>query len=151
MIRVCLIGTDIEKEQALLSSVPNIDLSVMKVSDFDSLLHEVTRLHPDMVVLSDINNNLDVDALCMHIYLRTPEIKTLIVTQTEFDYTRLEKTGFSCKGFMLHEQRHAIARAVKVIHEGESWLSRKLVTQLLDHLSTAALADYRTLQLVKKS
>jgi DNA-binding NarL/FixJ family response regulator len=150
MINVALIGTDMSKEQALLSNVPDVRLSSIPLSDFDTMLNQVAHQHPDIVVLSDIRNSLDVDDFCMHIYLRTPEIKTLIVTETEFDYKRLEKTGFSCKGFMPYEQRHAIARAVKVIHEGESWLSRKLVTELLDHLSTGALADYRTLKLVTK-
>lgn len=149
MIRVCLIGKDITKEKALLDSQSGINVHLVEMDDFDQMLDAITRSQPHVLVISDVCGELDADALCMHTYLRRPETKTLIISDHEADYTRLEATGFSCKGFMLHQQRHAIVRAVKVISDGESWLSRKLVTKLLNELALGALADKRKLQLVK--
>lgn len=149
MIRVCLIGKDITKEKALLDSQSGINVHLVEMGDFDHMLDDITRSHPHVLVISDVCGEIDADALCMHAYLRRPETKTLIISDHEADYTRLEATGFSCKGFMLHQQRHAIVRAVKVISDGESWLSRKLVTKLLNELALGALADNRKLQLVK--
>ena len=150
MIKVCLIGTDVDKEKALLDSQPDISLQRVTLTDLDSMLKEIIMHGPDILVISDICGQLDADALCLHTYLRNPVIKTLIITAEDADYQRLEATGFSCKGFMLHEQRHAIVRAVRVMNDGEAWLSRKLVTTVLDQLAGSAVADKRKPQLVKK-
>ncbi|EEF78859.1 response regulator transcription factor [Methylophaga thiooxydans] len=149
MIRVCLIGKDTAKEKALLESRSDIDLYMVELGDFEDMLDDIARSYPHVLVISDVCGGIDADALCMHTYLRSPETKTLIISDTEADYHRLEATGFSCKGFMLHQQRHAIVRAVNVINDGESWLSRKLVTTLLNQLATGALSGKRKLQLVK--
>lgn len=150
MIKVCLIGADVDKEKALLAGQPGIALQRVMLADLDSMLREIVMYGPDILVISDICGQLDADALCLHTYLRTPDIKTLIITAKDADYQRLEATGFSCKGFMLHEQRHALVRAVRVMNDGESWLSRKLVTSVLDHLAGSAASDKRKPQLVKK-
>lgn len=151
MIKVCLIGSDTEKELALLASQPEIDLHHLAMDDLDVLLNQVIEITPDILVISDVGAEIAADELCMHSYLRNPDIKTLIITENEADYKRLEATGFSCKGFMLHDQRHAIVRAVRVINDGEAWLSRKLVTTVLDQLANTAVADKRKPQLVKSS
>lgn len=150
MIRVCLIGENIGKEKALLESQSEIELHTIEMSDTDTMLKAVIRIRPDILVLSEVGGALPANALCMHTYLRAPDIKTLIITEHEADYEQLEATGFSCKGFMSYEQRHAIVRAVRVMHDGEAWLSRKLVTKVLDQLAdSAARATQPRPQLVK--
>lgn len=139
MIRVCLIGADVDKEIALLQSQSEIALTRVELDELDTMLSDVVRANPDVLVMSDVCGQLDADSLCLHAYLHNPSIKTLIITAEEADFARLERTGFSCKGFMLHQQRHAIVRAVRVMHEGESWLSRKLVTAVMDHLASSQL------------
>lgn len=151
MIKVCLIGSNTEKEQALLISQSEIELYVVPVDDFDVMLNKVCDIYPDILILSDAGNQVPADELCMHTYLRNPDIKTLIISEQEADYQRLEATGFSCKGFILHDQRHAIVRAVKVINDGEAWLTRKLVSTVLDQLAGRSLAAQRKPQLVKNN
>jgi DNA-binding NarL/FixJ family response regulator len=151
MIRVCLIGKDTAKEKVLLSSQSGIEVHVVEVGNFDHMLDDITSAHPHIVVISDVGSDLEADALSLHTYLRCPDAKTLIITDHDADYARLENTGFSCKGFMLHEQRHAIVRAVRVLNDGEAWLTRKLVSSVMDHLATSAAADKRKLQLVKNN
>lgn len=151
MIKVCLIGADVGKEQALLESQSGIKICHVEQGDFDTMLNAICDHRPDILVMSDVGSNLAADELSLHTYLRSPDIKTLIITEHEADFARLEATGFSCKGFMLHQQRHAIVRAVRVINDGEAWLSRKLVTTVLDHLASSAMAAQRKPQLVKKS
>lgn len=150
MIKVCLIGEDIAKEKALLESQSGITLHTIAMADTEAMLKTVCDIRPDILVLSDVNCKLPADELCMHAYLRAPDIKTLIITEQEADYDRLEATGFSCKGFMLHQQRHAIVRAVRVMHDGEAWLSRKLVTTVLDQLASHAVSVSPRAQLVNK-
>jgi DNA-binding NarL/FixJ family response regulator len=151
MIRVCLIGADIAKEKALLESQSDIAVTVVAVGDLDQMLDDISHSRSHVLVISDVGADLDADTLCLHTYLRHPDIKTLIITEQDADYARLDATGFSCKGFMLHEQRHAIVRAVKVIQDGEAWLSRKLVTAVLNQLASSALSQKRKPQLVKKA
>jgi DNA-binding NarL/FixJ family response regulator len=140
MIRVCLIGHNTAKEKALLESQSDIRLQTVDVvPDFDMMLNAICESRPDILILSDLAGGLAADDLCFHTYLRHPEIKTLIISDHEADYARLEATGYSCRGFMLHEQRHAIVRAVRVVDDGEAWLSRKLVTTVLDQLAGAAV------------
>ncbi len=151
MIKVCLIGEDIAKEKALLESQSGITLHTIALADTEAMLKVVCDIRPDILVLSDVNCKLPADELCMHAYLRAPDIKTLIISEDEADYARLEATGFSCKGFMLHQQRHAIVRAVRVMHDGEAWLSRKLVTTVLDKLASDGIAHQHKPQLVRKN
>lgn len=151
MIKVCLIGADVDKEKALLESQSGIKLHRVMLDELDTMLYEIAVVNPDILVLSDVCGQLDADTLCLHTYLHNPVIRTLIITTKDADYKRLEQTGFSCKGFMLHEQRHAIVRAVRVINDGEAWLSRKLVTSVLDHLASSVAAGNRKPQLVKNN
>lgn len=148
MIKVCLIGSNVAKEQALLKSQPEIDVHRVEVGEFDDMLKQIAKVNPAILVLSDVDSDLDADELCFHTYLKKPNIKTLIITEDEAGYDRLEATGFSCKGFMLHQQRHAVVRAVRVVHDGEAWLSRKLVTTVLDQLASKALDGLPPLQKV---
>jgi DNA-binding NarL/FixJ family response regulator len=138
MIRVCLIGANVGKEKALLESQPEIQLHAIDMDDTETMLKTVCRIHPDILVLSEVGCTLPANELCLHAYLRAPDIKTLIITEHEADYEQLEATGFSCKGFMPYEQRHSIVRAVRVMYDGEAWLSRKLVTKVLDELAGSA-------------
>lgn len=151
MIKVCLIGKDIEKEKSLLESQAGIELHIVAIGDFDQMLHDIGHAHPHILVISDVASDIDADALSLHTYLRNPDVKTLIITNHEADYARLENTGFSCKGFMLHEQRHAIVRAVRVMHDGEAWLTRKLVSSVMDQLASTAMEAKRKPQLVQKN
>jgi len=150
MIKVCLIGEDIAKEKALLESQSGITLHTIAIAETDVMLKTICDLHPDILVLSDVGSKLPADEICMHAYLRAPDIKTLIISEHEADYARLEATGFSCKGFMLHQQRHAIVRAVRVMYDGEAWLSRKLVTTVLDQLASNAASAKPRPKLVNK-
>ncbi|MCX4193817.1 hypothetical protein [Methylophaga sp. OBS1] len=150
MIKVCLIGKDTAKEKALLESQPGIALHVIATAETDVMLKAVCDIRPDILIVSDVGGQLSADELCMHTYLRAPDIKTLIITEHEADYARLEATGFSCKGFMLHQQRHAIVRAVRVMYDGEAWLSRKLVTTVLNQLASQHATSKTRPKLVNK-
>lgn len=149
MIRVCLIGADIAKEKALLESQSDIAVTVVTVAELDQMLDDISRSRSHILVISDLGAKFDADDLCLHTYLRDSEIRTLIISEQDADFDRLDATGFSCKGFMLHEQRHAIVRAVRVIHDGEAWLSRKLVTAVMDHLASGVLNKLNKPRLVK--
>lgn len=149
MIKVCLLGADVSKEHALLGSQADISVTLIEPDDFDCLLDTISKKHPDILVLSDVNSDIDMDAICLHTYLRHPDISTLIITEQDADYARLESTGFSCKGFMLHQQRHSIVRAVMVVNDGEAWLSRKLVTTVLNQLATSVLETRKKPRLIK--
>lgn len=151
MIRVCLIGKDTAKEKALLNSQSGIEVQTIEVGDFDHMLDYITRIHPHILVISDVGSDIQADNLSLHTYLRCPDVKTLIITEHDADYARLENTGFSCKGFMLHEQRHVIVRAVRVLNDGEAWLTRKLVSSVMDHLANSAAIGKRKPQLVKNN
>jgi len=149
MITVCLVGVDVVKEKTLLGSQSGIVLHQISNAALDEMLGDIARHDPDILVISDVGGQIDADTLCLHTYMQNPAIKTLIVTSQDADYQRLERTGFSCKGFMLHQQCHAIVRAVRVMYDGEAWLSRTLVTAVIDHLASIALAGYRKAHLVR--
>jgi DNA-binding NarL/FixJ family response regulator len=151
MIRVCLIGADIAKEKALLESQSDITVMTVAIADLDQMLDDISRSRSHILVISDVGANFDANDLCLHTYLQQPDTKTLIITEEDADYARLDATGFSCKGFMLHEQRHAIVRAVRVIHDGEAWLSRRLVTAVMDHLASGLLSKLNKPRLVKNN
>ncbi|WP_438971425.1 hypothetical protein [Methylophaga sp.] len=150
-MRVCLIGNDIVKEKALLQSQADIHLSIITATEHEAILAEVTQINPDILVISDASSQFSADEVCLMTHVRSPDTKTLIITELEADYARLEQSDFTCRGFVQYEQRHAIVRAVRVVNDGESWLPRKLITELLDNLANTAMQSKRKPKLVKNN
>ncbi|KKM20133.1 hypothetical protein LCGC14_1648640 [marine sediment metagenome] len=136
MIKVCLVGSDVDKEFALLQTQYNITVAKMAEKSFDDLLLQIVSENPDVLVISDAMSSLSADDLCLYVSLQIPSAKTVIITDKPASYERLELSGFACRGFITYEQRHAIVRAVKVVHDGESWIPRKLVSDVLDRLAS---------------
>ena len=151
MITVCLLGSDIAKEQALLQSQSDIRLIDIDSHDGDDILATLARIRPAIFIIADDNEHIDADELCLLTHLRVPQTRTLIITRQEADYERLQASGYSCRGYVMYEQRHAIVRAVRVVNDGESWLSRKLITDVLDRLAASALDNPSRLQLVNNT
>ncbi len=135
MINVCLVGSDIKKELALLQSQHNITTNALYETSFEALLDAIEKLSPDVLVISDQTNQLSADELCFYVSLRLSKTKTIIITDKPATYEQLKLSGFTCRGFVAFEQRHAIVRAVRVVHDGEAWIPRKLVTDVLDKLA----------------
>ncbi|BDZ73396.1 MULTISPECIES: hypothetical protein [Methylophaga] len=135
MINVCLVGSDIKKELALLQSQHNITTNALYDSSFEILLEAIAKSKPDVLVISDRTDELSADELCFYVNLRSPHTKTIIITDKPATYEQLKLSAFTCRGFVAYEQRHAIVRAVRVVHDGEAWIPRKLVTDVLDHLA----------------
>ncbi len=135
MISVCLVGSDIKKELALLQSQHNIITNALYETSFEALLDAITKLKPDVLVISDQSNQLSADELCFYVSLRSTQTKTIIITDKPATYEQLKLSAFTCRGFVAYEQRHAIVRAVRVVYDGEAWIPRKLVTDVLDQLA----------------
>jgi DNA-binding NarL/FixJ family response regulator len=49
----------------------------------------------------------------------------------------LQQSGFKVRGYITENQLIDIAKAVRVVSEGEAWLPRKLVAEMLNHFETA--------------
>ncbi|MCX4187660.1 hypothetical protein [Methylophaga sp. OBS4] len=150
MINVCLIGADLEHEKALLINQPNIAVTMLDDAEPEPLLLRLSEITPDIAIVSDEASPISADELCLLISLRSPQTKTLIISNDSPDFERLQASGFTCRGYITSQQRSAIVRAVRVVFDGEAWLPRKLVTELLDRLAVRAMTEQQQLKSVKK-
>ena len=56
----------------------------------------------------------------------------------------LENSGFRQRGYITPDQHFALAKAVRVVFDGEAWLLRKLVTEMLNRYAAEFLKQDTT-------
>jgi DNA-binding NarL/FixJ family response regulator len=67
-----------------------------------------------------------------------PTTRCLILTDEQPTFEMLQMSGFRARGYILPEQRSDIVRAVRVVEDGEAWLPRRLVAEMLNRFSTSS-------------
>ena len=63
----------------------------------------------------------------------------LILTDKAPTYEMLKNSGFRARGYITSDQHSALAKAVRVVFDGEAWLPRKLVTEMLNRYAATFL------------
>ena len=53
----------------------------------------------------------------------------------------LENSGFRARGYITPDQHEALAKAVRVVFDGEAWLPRKFVTEMLNRFTASFIVS----------
>ena len=135
MINVIIVSHTPANEVALLDWLADIDVSAVTPSTMDETLQQVLAATPDIVIMEQDLETLSTDILCHLLHTQCPKAQSIILTDEIPTFEMLQNTGFSVRGYMTREQRSSLAKAVRVIHEGEAWLPRTIVTEMLNRFA----------------
>jgi DNA-binding NarL/FixJ family response regulator len=86
--------------------------------------------------LKHAEEDIDAAMLCHFLSKRYPDAQSLFITDEIPTFEMLQSTGFKARGYITKEQQDKLADAVRVIHDGEAWLPRTLVAEMLNRFSS---------------
>ena len=142
MINVVIISNDSAEELALLSQQSDMNVLLVVPTTLDDTLEQVGRSQPDIIIIEHGIGNSSADILCHHVSKQYPDASCLMLTEKPPNFEMLQNSGFKARGYITPEQRSDLDRAVRVVHDGEAWLPRKLVTDMLNRFgSTFIMTD----------
>jgi two-component system, NarL family, response regulator DegU len=110
------------------------EFSVINAPPAIKELSGAARKNPfDLLVLGLINNNEDNIEIIPEIHNVAPEARIFVLTSTDDIKIQYQAAQLGAVGVMQFEQgKDSFLRALKQIHEGETWFNQKLITQILN-------------------
>ena len=152
MINVVVISSD-EAIQKSLAEQDDIQLSLVSVTTLDKMVRSVEKHSTDIVIMDQNMENIDIDIFCHFLRESCPLVQSLVLVEQSPSFEMLQNSGFTVRGYITSEQKSLITKAVRVVHDGEAWLPRKLVADMLNHFSAQTLNSFdnpkSTLRLIK--
>lgn len=139
MIRVAVLGDATITACEVLHEHEEIALLVLNTASLSQTMASVLQWNVDVVILDHENTTLHPDVVCAFLNQLQHSLKILVLIEGEADFNMLKKTGFSVRGYLSTQQLPMLLRAVKAVHEGEAWLPRKLVAEMLDRFAANAI------------
>lgn len=134
MIRVALVG-EAQAMQALLENVPDMQVQRIDGDSINGVVDNLLGTPPDIVVIDKHNARLDAEVLCSFVSRHVPNVSVLLLTDPNPDFSMLQNTGFTARGFVTTDQYGMLEKAVRAIYDGEAWLPRRLVAEMLNRFA----------------
>jgi len=136
MINVVLVGNHVETENQQLSRHTDIKVAVIAPSTLEDTVAQAEPFQADIFVLKHAEEDIDAAMLCHFLSKRYPEAQSLFVIDEIPTFEMLQNTGFKARGYITKEQQGKLVDAVRVVHDGEAWLPRTLVAEMLNRFSS---------------
>jgi DNA-binding NarL/FixJ family response regulator len=137
MINVVLVGKNVETENQQLSRHTDLKVTVIAPSTLEDTVAQAEQFQADIFILKHAEEDIDTAMLCHFLSKRYPDAQSLFVTDEIPTFEMLQSTGFKARGYITSEQQNKLADAVRVVHDGEAWLPRTLVADMLNHFSSS--------------
>ncbi|MEX1200374.1 MAG: hypothetical protein WEB02_06260 [Methylophaga sp.] len=134
MIKVAVLGED-TLAGCDLSAAVDLQVIILSATSLNQAIDDIIGLDADVVVLDQDNEDLHADVVCSFLAKQHSRAQTLIMTRQIPHFDMLAQTGFSARGYIMPEQRPVLAKAIHAVHDGEAWLPRRLVAEMLDHFA----------------
>ncbi len=136
MINVAIISNNASKELALLSAPGDINAIAIEPKNVATVDGQLVLFKPDIIVIEHSPaEGVSTDMLCFHLSKQFPKAHNIILSATHPTYEMLQNSGFQSRGYITPDKRDQIEKAIRVVIDGEAWLPRKLVTEMLNRLS----------------
>lgn len=134
MINVAVVGRTIP---SLISLAVHNDLliTVIEPGTVDAMAEAITAVNANITVLEQHNETVNSDLLCLVLANRCPTSQTIILSDKVPDFEKLKATGFKCRGYITPAQHDKLVKAIRAVNDGEAWLPRRLVGEMLNHFS----------------
>jgi len=115
----------------------------------EDALNAIEKYQPEVVLIDPALFQEDIAAEISGIANKSPGIRIMVIEdqdQRSIDQYALFKAG--AHGFCNHDiSGSLLARAVKLVREGEFWIQRKLIAQVISELSRDAGNTFRSHEL----
>jgi len=135
MINVVVICNDRTVQQRLAAQT-DIQLTIIQATSMDETVRLTKQCYPDIIVSEKNMENIDTDILCHYLSQNCPLAQNIILVDELPTFDMLQSSGFKVRGYLTSEQKHLIVKAVRVVHDGEAWLPRSLVAEMLNHFAS---------------
>ena len=141
MINVVIISNHPAKDIGLLSQ--HDDMSLLKVlpTTIDNIIGQIGEKNPDIIIIANGTDANSPDQLCHFLSQHYRDARNLILTGSSPTFDMLESSGFRARGYITSDQHTALAKAVRVMFDGEAWLPRELVAEMLNRFTTSFVAS----------
>lgn len=137
MINVVLIDNNPASMLSASLSQQN-DMSVANVlpTTMENIVEQIGDKKPDIIIISESTEKNNKNLLCHFLAKNYHYARHLVLTDTAPTYEMLENSGFRARGFITPDQHSIITKAIRVVFDGQAWLPRKLVTEILNRYVT---------------
>lgn len=137
MIDVVIISNDSTADMALLSQQSDMNVSAVLPTTLEDTLKQVGQSQPSIIVIEHGIANSSADFLCHYVSKQYPNSRCLMLIRDKPSFEMLQNSGFKARGYLTLDQRSILDRAIRVIQDGEAWLPRKLVTEMLNRFASS--------------
>jgi DNA-binding NarL/FixJ family response regulator len=137
VINIVIVSHNAEAEMLLLADQTEMQVSHIVPSTIEQVMQQVADVDPDVIVIDHGLDNVSADILCHFLNKKCPEARSIMLIETQPNFEMLENSGFKVRGFLTVEQRPMLAKAIRVVHDGEAWLPRKLVADMLNRFAAS--------------
>jgi len=137
MINVVVVSNNLDSEMQLLAQQKDMRVAKVELTNLDNILQQVAEYHPEVIIIEQGTENVSADILCHFLSHQYPDARNLILCSEEPTFEMLQNSGFKARGYILPEQRDVLDKAVRVVHDGEAWLPRKLVANMLNRFAAS--------------
>jgi DNA-binding NarL/FixJ family response regulator len=141
MINVVIISNHPAKDIGLLSQHDDMSLLRVLPITIDSIIEQIGEQHPDIIIIANGTDTSSPDRLCHFLSKHYRDARILILTDVSPTFEMLENSGFRARGYITPDQHEALAKAVRVVFDGEAWLPRKLVTEMLNRFTASFIVS----------
>ena len=134
MINVVIISNHPARDFGGLSAQQDMQISKVLPTSVDNIVEQIGNNGPDIIVIADSIYATSKNKLCYFLTQHFDKTKVLVLTSTgeQPTYEMLARSGFKARGYVPPEQQSKLAKAIRVVFKGESWLPRRLVSDMLN-------------------
>ena len=127
VINVVLIGRTIAS-LINLAEHDDLKITVIDPETVDTAVLAIIAAEADITVLEQNNERINADILCL-------------VLATNYELNQLKATGFRARGYITPSQHDKLVKAIRAVHDGEAWLPRRLVADMLNHFAAGDMGQ----------
>jgi len=132
MINVAIISNHPARSFGSLLKQDDMEVSKVLPTTVDNIIEQIGHSKPDIIVIADSILATSRHSLCQFLGKHFEQARILILTNGQPTYEMLEKSGFCARGFISEAQQTLLAKAIRVVFAGESWLPRRVVTEIVN-------------------
>ncbi|MDO8827057.1 hypothetical protein [Methylophaga sp.] len=138
MINVVVLGRSIP---GLINLAVHDDLNITAIEPdtIDDAVLAIKAAKTNITVLEQDNEHINTDLLCLVLATNYPQNQTIILSDKVPDFEQLKATGFRARGYITPSQHDKLVKAIHAVHDGEAWLPRRLVADMLNHFAAGDL------------
>ncbi len=135
MIKVVVVSNSLTHTE-LLGQFSDISSVNVTPDTIDQIIDDVGQSSPHIIVIEHATDAMTADMLCYELSQHYPNASNIILIDGQPTFDMLQNSGFKARGYLTLEQWLALPKAIRVVYDGEAWLPRKLVAEMLNRFAS---------------